>query len=91
MGGVVSTHDKKPIIGFKAGGTGIPVLKKLKEKEPFYASVYEKNVLKSAGDGLGTLMGVPMAPKNRSDPKSQLFSTKKNFGSLSVWVQIDSY
>ena len=25
---------KKPIIGFKAGGTGIPVLKKLKEKVP---------------------------------------------------------
>ena len=29
---------KKPIVGFKAGGTGIPVIKKLKEKEPFYAS-----------------------------------------------------
>ena len=26
----------EPIIGFKAGGTGIPVMKKLKEKEPFY-------------------------------------------------------
>ena len=38
---------KKPIIGFKAGGTGIPVIKKLKEKEPFYASVYEHNVLKN--------------------------------------------
>ena len=37
----------KPIIGFKAGGTGIPVLKKLKEKEPFYASVYKHNVLKN--------------------------------------------
>ena len=36
-----------PIIGYKAGGTGIPLLKKLKEKEPFYASVYEKNFLKS--------------------------------------------
>ena len=35
----------KPIIGFKAAGTGIPVLKKLKEKEPFYASVYKHNVL----------------------------------------------
>ena len=30
---------QKPIVGFKAGGTGIPVIKKLKEKEPFYASV----------------------------------------------------
>tara|TARA_B110001450_G_C17616131_1_gene479344 strand:- start:616 stop:1392 length:777 start_codon:yes stop_codon:yes gene_type:complete len=38
---------KKPIIGFKAAGTGIPVLKKLKEKEPFYASVYKHNFLKN--------------------------------------------
>ena len=38
---------KRPIIGFKAGGTGIPVIKKLKEKEPFYASVYKHNVLKN--------------------------------------------
>ncbi len=37
----------KPIAGFKAAGTGIPVLKKLKEKEPFYASVYKHNVLKN--------------------------------------------
>jgi len=37
----------KPIIGYKAGGTGIPVMKKLKEKEPFYASVYKNNFLKS--------------------------------------------
>ena len=37
----------KTIIGFKAAGTGIPVLKKLKEKEPFYASVYKHNVLKN--------------------------------------------
>ena len=38
---------KKEVIGFKAGGTGFPVLKKLKEKEPFYASVYKHNFLKS--------------------------------------------
>ena len=38
---------KKPIIGFKAAGTGIPVLKKLKEKEPFYATVYKHNSLKN--------------------------------------------
>ena len=38
---------KKPIIGFKAGGTGIPVIKKLREKEPFYATVYTHNVLKN--------------------------------------------
>ena len=38
---------KKPVIGFKAGGTALPVLKKLKEKEPFYGSVYSKNLLRS--------------------------------------------
>ena len=37
----------KPICGFKAAGTGIPVLKKLKEKEPFYASVFLHNVIKN--------------------------------------------
>ena len=36
-----------PIIGFKAAGTGIPVMKKLKEKEPFYASIFKKNFIKS--------------------------------------------
>ncbi len=38
---------KDPIIGFKAGGTGIPLMKKLKEKEPFVASVFSKNFIKS--------------------------------------------
>ena len=38
---------KEPIIGFKAAGTGISVMKKLKEKEPFYASIYKRNFLKS--------------------------------------------
>ncbi len=38
---------KEPVIGYKADGTGIHLLKKLKEKEPFYASVYERNFLKS--------------------------------------------
>ena len=38
---------KEPIIGYKAGGTGIPLLKKLKEKEPFYASIFQRNFLKS--------------------------------------------
>ena len=44
---VCESKIKKPIIGFKAAGTGIPVIKKLKEKEPFYASVYKHNVLKN--------------------------------------------
>jgi 2-keto-4-pentenoate hydratase len=38
---------KEPIIGFKAAGTGIQLIKKFKEKEPFYASVYKRNFLKS--------------------------------------------
>ena len=37
----------EPIVGYKAGGTAIPVLKKLKEKKPFYASIFNKNLLKS--------------------------------------------
>ncbi|MDC1139915.1 fumarylacetoacetate hydrolase [Candidatus Pelagibacter sp.] len=36
-----------PIIGFKAAGTGISVMKKLKEKKPFYASIFKKNFIKS--------------------------------------------
>jgi 2-keto-4-pentenoate hydratase len=38
---------KDPVIGFKAAGTGISVMKKLKEKEPFYASIFKKNLIKS--------------------------------------------
>jgi 2-keto-4-pentenoate hydratase len=38
---------KEPVIGYKAGGTGIPLLKKLKEREPFYASIYKRNFLKN--------------------------------------------
>ena len=38
---------RKPVSGFKAAGTGIPILRKLKEKEPFYATVYKHNVLKN--------------------------------------------
>ena len=38
---------KQPIIGFKAGGTSISMLKKWGIKKPFYAAVYKKNLLKS--------------------------------------------
>jgi 2-keto-4-pentenoate hydratase len=44
---ICESKIKDPIIGFKAGGTGIPVLKKLREKEPFYAAIYKKNFLNS--------------------------------------------
>ena len=39
------SYIKKPISGYKAGGTSIPLLKKLGEKEPFYASVFSQNIL----------------------------------------------
>ena len=44
-GNPVPDFLKKPIAGYKAAGTGIPVLKKLREKEPFYATVYKHNIL----------------------------------------------
>ena len=44
---VCESKINNPIIGFKAAGTGIPVIKKLKEKEPFYASIFKRNFLQS--------------------------------------------
>ena len=44
---VCESKVKDEIIGFKAGGTGIPLMKKLNEKEPFVASVFKKNFIKS--------------------------------------------
>ena len=38
---------KEPVIGFKAAGTGIPLIRKFREKEPFYTSIYKRNFLKS--------------------------------------------
>ncbi|WP_440937371.1 fumarylacetoacetate hydrolase [Candidatus Pelagibacter sp.] len=38
---------KDPIIGFKAAGTGFPLMKKFGEKEPFYASIFKRNFDKS--------------------------------------------
>ena len=44
---ICESKIKTRIIGFKAGGTALPVLKKLKEKEPFYSAIFKNNVLKS--------------------------------------------
>ena len=44
---ICESKVKQPIIGFKAAGTGIPVLKKLGEREPFFASIFKNNLLKS--------------------------------------------
>ena len=63
---------KEPIVGFKAAGTAIPVMKKLKEKEPFYASIYKRNVrtppnISVKVDSTGPLCGkdtiFPSAPR----------------------------
>tara|TARA_B100001564_G_scaffold351662_1_gene357834 strand:- start:175 stop:951 length:777 start_codon:yes stop_codon:yes gene_type:complete len=44
---ICESKINRPTIGFKAGGTAIPVLKKLKEKEPFFSSIYKNNFLKN--------------------------------------------
>ena len=44
---ICESKIKTKIVGFKAGGTALPVLKKLKEKEPFYSAIFKNNVLKS--------------------------------------------
>ena len=68
---------KEPIIGFKAAGTGIPLIKKFREKEPFYASVYKRNLLKS-----GKSVKI-----NRSTLGIELevcYKIKKNFSYLKI-------
>ena len=44
---ICESKINKPVIGFKAAGTVISMLKALKEKEPFYASIFKQNFLKS--------------------------------------------
>ena len=48
--------------------------------------------LKAAGDHLGTLVGVPMAQKIKSNKKIQLFSAKKNvierYGHQSISIDL---
>jgi len=77
----------KQVIGFKAAGTAFAVMKKLKEKEPFYASVYKQNLLKS-GKGVKinkSTLGIELEvcyviKKNFFDVKSKLSS--KNISKL---------
>ena len=63
---------KQPIIGFKAAGTGIPLLKKFKEKEPFYASIYKRNFLKSG-------MGVKINKSTLGIELEVCYKIKKSF------------
>ncbi len=82
---------QKPVIGFKAAGTSFPVLKKLKEKEPFYATVYKHNVLKNKSNVKTTkfTMGVELEvcyiiKKNFFEFKSKI--TKKNMNKFISFV-----
>ena len=43
---ICESKIKTKVVGFKAGGTALPVLKKLKEKEPFYSAIFKNNILK---------------------------------------------
>ena len=73
----------EPVIGFKVGGTALPMMKKLKEKEPFYASIYKRNFLKSGNKVLinKATLGIELEvcyliKKNFFNLKSKI--TKKN-------------
>ena len=63
---------KTKIVGFKAGGTALPVLKKLKEKEPFYSAIFKNNVLKSG-------MGVKINKSTLGIEVEVGYLVKKNF------------
>ena len=76
---------KSPVVGFKAGGTGKAMLKKWKEKEPFYASIFKKNLVKSnskiklSKNTFGIELEVYyLLKKNVLQSKSRL--TEKNIG-----------
>ena len=66
--------------------------KKMEEKKS--SKIVGKNVfffcLESAGDGLGTLIGVQRAPKNIIGTRLPLFR-KKSCHNLTVVLRIDSY
>ena len=74
----------EPIAGFKAAGTGIPVLKKLKEKEPFYATVYTHNVLKNK-------MSVKINKYTMGIELEVCYLIKKNFFNLNKKINKENF
>ena len=71
---------KDPIIGFKAAGTGLSLMKKFKEKEPFYASIFKRNFDKS-GKKIrinASTLGIEL---------EVCYLVKKNFLSLKIKLQ----
>ena len=69
---------KEPVIGFKAAGTGIPLIKKFNEKEPFYTSVYKRNFLKSGSKVKlnKSILGIELEVCYKI--KKSFFSTKRS-------------
>ena len=82
---------KDPIIGFKAGGTGIPLMKKLKEKEPFVASVFKRNLIKSGKKvkinkyTLGIEVEVCYLIKKNFSPLKAKYPTKMYLNIFRTW------
>ena len=59
---ICESKIKTKIVGFKAGGTALPVLKKLREKEPFYSAIFKNNVLINDALELGANIGLNLDP-----------------------------
>ena len=81
---ICESKIKEPVIGFKAAGTGFPIMKKLKEKEPFYTSIYKRNVIKSGSKvktNKGTL-GIELEVCYQI--KKSFFSSKKIVSSKNI-------
>ena len=91
---------KLPVIGFKAAGTGIPLIKKFREKEPFYASVYKRNFLKSGksvkvnNSTLGIELEVCYKIKKSffiSKNKITMKNISKYISHIATCIEIDGY
>jgi 2-keto-4-pentenoate hydratase len=89
-----------PVIGFKAAGTGISVMKKLKEKKPFYASIFKKNFLKSGKkvqinkSTLGIELEVCYLIKKeffKTKSKITLKNTKKYISHMAPCIEVVGY
>ena len=86
---------KSPIIGFKAGATGKAMLKKWGEKEPFYASIFKKILLKQIlVSNSPKYIGIELEVfyfLDRKIFKSKSKITTKNIKKLfMVWVRVSS-
>ena len=69
-------NDSK--IGFKAGGTIFALLKKLKEKEPFHSTVFQKNLIKSGGKvNISNKMGYISSVEEARDSLEKIFNINK--------------